>query len=95
MAMAKSYAKNILLHASCTERMTAVRHANGISVWVITNDNNSNTFRAWLVGCNGLQATPVVSNTGVVLDQDIIVNTGMMKVSPDGKQLCQTHFPVF
>lgn len=87
-------AKNIQLQASCTERLTAVRHANGISVWVITNDNNSNTFRAWLVGCNGLQATPVVSNTGVVLDQNIVVNTGMMKVSPDGKQLCQTHFPV-
>jgi gliding motility-associated-like protein len=88
-------AKNILLQASCTERLTAVRHANGLSVWVITNDNNSNTFRAWLVGCNGLQATPVVSNVGVVLDQDIIANVGMMKVSPDGKQLCQTHFPLF
>jgi gliding motility-associated-like protein len=88
-------AKNIQLQASCTERLTAVRHANGLSVWVITNDNNSNTFRAWLVGCNGLQAAPVVSSVGVVLDQDIVANVGMMKVSPDGKQLCQTHFPLF
>lgn len=88
-------AKNILLQASSTERLTAVRHANGLSVWVITNDNNSNTFRAWLVGCNGLQAVPVVSNVGAVLDQDIVANVGMMKVSPDGKQLCQTHFPLF
>ena len=88
-------AKNILLQASSTERLTAVRHANGLSVWVITNDNNSNTFRAWLVGCNGIQAAPVVSNVGVVLDQDIIANVGMLKVSPDGKQLCQTHFPIF
>lgn len=88
-------AKNILLYAPGTERLTAVRHANGVSVWVITNDNSSNTFRAWLIGCNGLQAAPVVSNVGAVLDQDIIANVGMMKVSPDGKQLCQTHFPVF
>ena len=88
-------AKNILLQAPCTERLTAVRHANGLSVWVITNDNSSNTFRAWLVGCNGLQAVPVVSNVGVVLDQDMIANVGMMKASPDGKQLCQTHFPLF
>jgi gliding motility-associated-like protein len=87
-------AKNGLLHAPGTERLTAARHANGTDVWVITNDNNSNTFRAWLVGCNGLQAIPVVSNTGVVF-QDAIDNAGMMKISPDGKQLCQTHFPLF
>jgi gliding motility-associated-like protein len=84
--------KNNLLLAPGTERLTAVRHADGLSVWVITNDNSSNTFRAWLVSCNGLQAAPVVSNTGVVLDQDVLENVGMMKVSPDGKQLCQTHF---
>ncbi len=88
-------AKNGLLQAPGTERLTAARHANGTDVWVITNDNNSNTFRAWLVGCNGIQAAPVVSNIGVVLDQDIIANVGMIKVSPDGKQLCQTHFPLF
>ena len=82
-------AKNILLQASCTERITAARHANGTDVWVITNDNSSNTFRAWLVGCNGLQLTPVVSNTGVILDQEVVANTGMLKVSPDGKQICQ------
>lgn len=88
-------AKNILLQSSCTERLTAVRHANGVDVWVITNDNSSNTFRAWRVSCNGVQGTPVISNTGVVLDQGRVLNTGMMKVSPDGKQLCQTHFPIF
>jgi gliding motility-associated-like protein len=88
-------AKNILLQASCTERLTAVRHADGLYVWVITNDINSNTFRAWLVGCNGLQTAPVVSNVGAVLDQDLVANVGMIKVSPDGKQLCQTHFPLF
>ncbi|HMK26907.1 MAG TPA: PKD domain-containing protein [Chitinophagaceae bacterium] len=84
--------KNNLLLAPGTERLTAVRHADGLSVWVITNDNSSNTFRAWLINCNGLQAAPVVSNVGVVLDQDAIENVGMMKASPDGKQLCQTHF---
>ncbi len=87
-------AKNILLWASCTERMTAIRHADGISVWLITNDNNSNIFRAWLINCSGLQTTPVVSTAGLVMDQHYFTNTGMMKASPDGKQICQTHFPV-
>ena len=86
--------KDQLLWLSCTERMTAARHANGTDVWLITNDNNSNTFRSWLITCNGLQATPVVSTVGVILDFSILSNTGYMKVSPDGKQLCQTHFPL-
>lgn len=85
--------KNVLLWSSCTERMVAARHANGRDVWLITNDNNSDIFRAWLIDCNGLQPSPVVSNVGLVMNQHFIVNTGMIKVSPDGKQLCQTHFP--
>ena len=84
--------KNILLQSSGTERLTAARHANGTAVWIITNDNSSNTFRAWLIDCNGLQTVPVVSNTGVILNLDGAANSGMMKVSPDGKQICQTHF---
>ena len=85
--------KNVLLWASCTERMVAARHANGTDVWLITNDKNSNIFRSWLINCSGLQLTPVVSTTGMVLDQHFLTNTGMIKVSPDAKQLCQTHFP--
>lgn len=87
--------KNVLLWASCTERMCAARHANGIDIWLITNDNNSNIFRAWLITCNGIQTAAVASTTGVIMNQHSLTNTGAMKVSPDGKQLCQTHFPIF
>jgi gliding motility-associated-like protein len=88
-------AKNILLEASCTERMAAIRHADGRSVWFISNDNNANTFRAWLINCQGLQATPVISNVGEVINQHPFVNNGMLKGSPDGKFICQTQFPLF
>ena len=87
--------KNSSLWPSCTERLTAARHQNGVDVWIITNDRNSNIFRTWLLTCNGLNLTPVVSAVGTVLDQHNYVNTGVIKVSPDGKQLCQTHFPIF
>ena len=87
--------KNILLWSSCTERLTAARHSNGVDVWLITNDNYSNVFRSWLITCTGLTINPVVSSSGAVLDQHSLMNNGYMKVSPDGKQLCQTHFPFF
>jgi gliding motility-associated-like protein len=82
--------KNVLLYSSCTERLAAIRHANGIDVWVITNDKTSNSFRAWLVNCTGLQPNAVVSNVGVVLDLEGSI--GAMKSSPDGTKLCQTQF---
>ncbi len=84
--------KNILLYAPSCERLTAARHANGVDVWVITNDLNSNRFRAFLITCNGLQPGPVVSNVGDVMNVHPDMGFGAMKISPDGKQLCQTHF---
>jgi gliding motility-associated-like protein len=81
--------KNVLLNASCTERLTAVRHANGVDVWIIGNLNNSNIFKAWLLTCQGLQTPVVTSATGVVLNGE---NLGVMKASPDGKFLCQTNY---
>ncbi len=87
--------KNVVFSASCTERMTAIRHADGTSVWLITNDRSSNVFKSWLIDCNGINTAPVVSPVGAVLNTYELMNVGMLKASPDGKQICQTHFPLF
>jgi gliding motility-associated-like protein len=87
--------KNNLLYAPSTERLTAARHGNGVDVWVITNDLNSNTFRSYLVNCSGLQTTPVISTAGDIMNVHQDMSFGAIKVSPDGKQICQTHFPHF
>jgi len=87
--------KNVVFSASCTERMAAVRHADGMSVWLITNDRSSNVFKSWLIDCKGFSTIPVVSRVGAVLNTYELMNVGMLKVSPDGKQICQTHFPLF
>ncbi len=85
--------KNNPLQALGTERLTAVQHANGVDVWVITNDKYSNTFRCWLITCNGILPTAVVSTVGVLLNTYPDMDIGAMKVSPDGTKLCQTHLP--
>lgn len=86
--------KGMMFSPSCTERITAARHSNGIDVWIITNDNNSNIFRSWLLNCNGFQGgAPIISTVGAVLNQTLQSNVGVMKVSADGTQLCQTHYP--
>src|SRR5690606_38907273 len=85
--------KNLLLAASATERLAATRHANGIDVWVVTNDMNSNVFRAWLINCAGLQTVPVTSTVGIMMNQHEVVNVGALRFSPNGKLMVQTHFP--
>ena len=81
--------KNVLLDPNCTERLCAIRHADGINIWVITNEKNSNNFKAWLVNCNGIQSAPVISAVGLVPGD----NFGQLKASPDGKLVCQTTYP--
>jgi gliding motility-associated-like protein len=85
--------KNNLLDASGTERLYTIQHANGVDIWLITNDNYSNKFKCWLINCSGLQPTPVISTVGEVLNSYPDMNSGAIKVSPDGKTLSQTHFP--
>lgn len=86
--------KNVPLWPSCSERITAIRHANGTDVWVITNDQDADIFRAWLITCDGLQpGPPVVSVLGEKMNLNPLMNVGVLKASPDGKFVCQTHFP--
>lgn len=87
--------KNQLLWPSCTERLAIIRHANGIDAWLITNDYASNIFRAWLITCNGIQPNPVTSTVGEIIDGYRDIHAGIIKVSPNGKMLVQTHFPLF
>lgn len=82
--------KNVLLSAGGTERITATRHANGVDVWILTNETNSNVFHSWLLTCDGLQQA-VASAVGDPMNLEDYVNIGAMKVSPNGKNLCQTH----
>jgi gliding motility-associated-like protein len=84
-------AKNILLSGPSSERLTAVKAANGIDYWVITNTWTSNEFRVYKVDCNGVNATPVVSTAGSMLNENTNTNIGAMKVSADGRWLIQTN----
>jgi gliding motility-associated-like protein len=86
-----STSKNILLTPPpTTEKLTAVRHCNGVDYWVITHSFNSNTFNVYLLTSSGINANPVVSNVGTV--QNNVSGTyyetiGYLKASPNGKRL--------
>lgn len=79
--------KNQFLYSPTCEKVTAVKHSNGIDIWVITHDWTSNAFRTYLVTSAGVSATPVISNVGVVHGTDSWNTIGYLKASPDGKKI--------
>jgi len=80
--------KNELLLSKVSEKITAVKHANGIDIWVFTHTWGDDAFYAYLIDSEGL-SDPVVSHTGMDHTADMQYNNaiGYMKASPDGKKM--------
>ncbi len=71
--------KNVLLTPSTSEKITAVRHANGVDYWVVCHSANL-VINSFEVTSAGVNTTPVTSNTVGPLSIFCY-----MKASPDGK----------
>ncbi|MCF8302383.1 MAG: gliding motility-associated C-terminal domain-containing protein [Bacteroidales bacterium] len=82
--------KNIQLTTPVSEKLTAIRHANNLSTWIITHKYNSDAFYAYLLSESGLSMNPVISNTGAT-HQGGTFGTynamGYMKSSPSCEKL--------
>ena len=78
--------KNTPLYTPSDEKITAVRHCNGVDVWVVTHDWNTNNFRAYLVTAAGVGAA-VNSAVGTVHNGSNANTIGQMKASPNGRKL--------
>lgn len=85
--------KNNLLYTPTTEKLTGVRHCNGVDVWILSHQWNSNNFVAYLLSSTGINTVSVNSAVGnsvtgpsqqTLLDNDAM---GSMKISPNGKKL--------
>ncbi|MEM8927862.1 MAG: T9SS type B sorting domain-containing protein [Bacteroidota bacterium] len=88
--------KNVLIHAPVPEKITAIEHANGTDIWVVTHHWGNDAFAAYRVTAAGLDTTPVISNTGFDMDyptvgSEIVFAMGAIKISPDGTKLAIAH----
>lgn len=81
--------KNILLLDTVSEKMTAVNHANGRDIWLITHKYRSDAFYAYLITATGI-STPIISHIGSVHQQPSGLEyaaIGQMKASANGTRL--------
>jgi hypothetical protein len=58
--------KNNVLQSPATEKILAVRHANGNDIWLIIHAWNSSHFYAYLISESGISDSPVISAVGSV-----------------------------
>ena len=87
--------KNIPLHSPITERLAAVKHANGEDIWVVSHEFQTNNFLAHLVTSNGVSTNPVISSVGSPYGSTLYIQR-TMKFAPDGSKLASNvhHFLV-
>jgi hypothetical protein len=80
---------NIKLLDTVAEKLTAVRHANGIDYWVIVHKYYSDAFYAYRLSSTGITDT-VISHVGSVhpsVNQAMPAAIGQLKASPNGQKL--------
>ncbi|MFD1292557.1 T9SS type B sorting domain-containing protein [Lutibacter holmesii] len=75
----------------CSEKITAIQHADGNSFWVITHFINN--FYAFKVTGAGVEETPQISNTATEapLGGYKLNALGYLKSSPNGKKIAIVH----
>lgn len=83
--------KNILLLDTVAEKLTAVKHNNGIDYWIVTHKYFSDAFYAFRLSSNGIVDT-IISHIGSFHQSNcgppnMDPAGGYMKASPDGKKL--------
>ncbi|NLP56588.1 T9SS type B sorting domain-containing protein [Lutibacter sp. B1] len=81
--------KNINLVSRAYEKITAVKHADNNSYWVITFITDQ--FLAWRVNATGIDTNPIVSNNNISRAND---SRGYLKISPDGTKIACANFGV-
>lgn len=78
--------KSFPLFAPNTERVTAVRHGNGIDYWVLAHGYNTAEFRAYLVDSSGVNLSPVITVDGAI-HSNLAMSQGAIKASPAGDKV--------
>ncbi len=79
--------KNVQLITPVTEKLTAIKRANNIDVWVVVHGWNSDAFHVFKITPAGVNTTPITSNVGSIHGGTFTFAHGYMKASQDAQKL--------
>ncbi len=81
--------KNVLLETPTTEKISAISHANGTDIWVVSHGWENADFLVYAVTAAGINETPIVSSVGEIHGADGSTDgtIGYLKIAPNGEKL--------
>ncbi|MBL0144997.1 MAG: hypothetical protein IPP48_03750 [Chitinophagaceae bacterium] len=83
--------KNNIIEDKIIEKLTVVSHCNKKDFWVIVRKWNTDEYHSYLVTSTGINSTPVVSHTGLVVSGAETNAIGVLKSSTNNKKLAAVH----
>ena len=84
--------ENEYLFSKVTEKMTAVKHANGSDYWIIVHEWMTDAYVSFLLTEEGINKNPVISKTGTINSGHRWNKIGTMKVSPNCRKLASLMY---
>lgn len=83
--------QNILLFSPIAEKITAVKHANNTSIWLLSHDKFTNRYLSFLITNNGVNPTPIsyyAGSTDTSYQGGLTApNSGYLKASQNGTKV--------
>lgn len=85
---------NIPLLNLSTEKVAATRHCNGIDIWIVTHEQTTNNYLAYLLTSAGINTVPIVSSIGpnYCNSNPCYNGGGIIKFNTHGTQLADLIF---
>ncbi|MFM6924108.1 MAG: gliding motility-associated C-terminal domain-containing protein [Ferruginibacter sp.] len=83
--------KNIIVEDKVFEKLGAVKHCNNKDTWIVVHKWNSDEYHSYLLSAAGLSTSPIVSNTGLIINGDELNELGTLKFSSKGNKLAIVH----
>ncbi|MCB9262608.1 MAG: gliding motility-associated C-terminal domain-containing protein [Flavobacteriales bacterium] len=83
--------KSISMQTPVCEKLTAIKHSNGRSFWIITHGFHSDEFFSYLLDSTGLDLNPVISKIGPIITGEYFNSFGYLKCSPNGEYLAMAN----
>ena len=84
-------ARNVIIEETIFEKLAAIKHCNNKDVWIVVRKWNSDEYHTYLLTAAGLNLTPAISHTGLIISGDELNALGTLKFSAKGTKLAAVH----
>ena len=86
---------NVSIYNPSCEKITAVRHSNGVDYWIVTHEVMSNNYRSYLFSSSGLSIIPVISSVGAYLGgSGNLFTIGYLKANISGTKIATALYGI-